>query len=202
MAKLITGLFKARSSAMLAIEDLMRHNVPQEDISVQMTDTATGREFFTQVASKAPEYGCTGTVIGGIIGGVLAACVALGYINDGGLGLSGVNVIIATLAGIGAGMLVGLLIGALIGSSVPEYESNMGTVGGKHSGYLVGIYCHPRRQFEVRKLLEAAGGGFIRSRVVRDEPLRVYGNREYATTAAGPVDPNSAPSADDGTNRL
>lgn len=183
MAKLITGLFKARSSAMLAIEDLMRHNVPQEDISVQMTDTASGREFFTEVSSKAPEYGVAGTIVGGIIGGLLAALVALGYIQDGGLGLAGLNVVIATLCGLGAGMLIGLLIGMMIGASVPEYESNFYPVGGKHHGYLVGVYCHPRREFEVRKLLEAAGGGTIRVRAVRDTPVTVYGNREYAGAA-------------------
>jgi hypothetical protein len=63
MAKLITGIFKSRSSAMLAVEDLMRHGIPQEDISIQMTDTSNGREFFTDCSTKAPEYGVLGTVI-------------------------------------------------------------------------------------------------------------------------------------------
>lgn len=187
MAKLVTGLFKARSSAMLAIEDLMRHNVPQEDMSVLMTDSANGREFFTDMASKAPEYGVAGTIIGGIIGGVLAALVALGYIQDAGIGLAGMNIVLATLCGVGAGMLVGLLVGMLIGSTIPEFETNFYAVGGKHCGYLVGVYCHPRREFEVRKLLEASGAAYVRTKIIRDEPLRVYGNRpaEYATTTTG-----------------
>jgi hypothetical protein len=169
---------------MLAIEDLMRHNVPQEDISVVMTDTATGREFFPHMSTKSPEYGVAGTITGGIIGGLIAALVALGYISDGGLGLAGVNVVIATLAGIGAGMLIGLLIGMLIGSSVPEYEIDFAAVGDKHhAGYLVGVYAHPRREFEVRKLIEAAGGLQVRAKSVRDQPLKVYGNREYASSA-------------------
>lgn len=195
MARLVTGCFKARSSAMLAIEDLMRHNIPQEDISVQMTDTSSGREFFTEVATKAPEYGVAGTIIGGIIGGILAACVAMGYIADGGIGLAGMNIVLATLCGVGAGMLVGLLIGMMVGSAVPEYETNFHAVGGKHAGILVGVYCHPRRQFEVRRLMEAAGGSHIRSKVVRDQPLRVYGQRpEYATAApAAPADPTVPP---------
>jgi hypothetical protein len=181
MAKLVTGLFKARSSAMLAIEDLMRHNVPQEDISVMMTDTASGREFFTEMASKAPEYGVTGAIIGGIIGGLLASLVTLGYIQDPGLGLAGLNIVLSALCGIGAGMLLGLIIGAIAGAGIPEYETNFYPVGGKHSGFLVGVYCHARREFEVRKLIEAAGGNFVRTKIVRDTPLKVYGqNREYA----------------------
>jgi hypothetical protein len=184
MAKLITGLFRARSSAMLAIEDLMRHAVPQEDISVLMTDTATGREFYTEMASKAPEYGTVGTIIGGILGGLLASLVALNYIQDPGIGLAGLNVIVAALAGIGAGMLVGLIIGLIAGASVPEFESSFYPVNDKRAGYLVGVYAHPRRETEVRRLLEAAGGNYIRGKRVPDTAVKVYGvNREYAPTA-------------------
>lgn len=200
MAKLVTGLFKARSSAMLAFEDLVHHNVPHEDISIQMTESATGREFFTEVSNKAPEYGVAGAVIGGVIGGLVTTLVALGYMSDGGLGLAGLNVVIATLCGIGAGMTLGLLIGLLLGASVPEYETSLHAVGGNHSGYLVGIYCHPRREFEVRKLLEAAGGTHVRSNSTRDQPLKVYGqNREFAvaTPASGSID--TIPPADEST---
>jgi hypothetical protein len=194
MAKLVTGLFKARSSAMLAIEDLMRHNISQEDISVSMTDSASGREFFPEVASKAPEYGVTGTIIGGIIGAVVAALIALGYIVDNGFtGLAGVNLFVATFCGLGVGMLVGLLIGMIAGSAVPEYELVFHPVGSaRHSGYLVGVYTHPLREVEVRRL--------IRVRAMRDTPLRVYGQnqRDYATTApagTAPADREVPPTA-------
>lgn len=187
MAKLITGLFRARSSAMLAIEDLMRHAVPQEDISVLMTDTATGREFYTEMASKAPEYAVVGTIIGGILGGLLASLVALHYIQDPGIGLAGLSIYIAALVGIGAGMLIGLIIGLIAGASVPEFETVFQAVHDKRAGYLVGVYCHPRRELEVRRLIEAAGGNYVRAKRVRDTALSVYGQREYAGAAAGPV---------------
>ena len=178
MAKLVTGLFKTRSSAMLAVEDLMRHGVPQEDISVMMTDTSRGREFFTDLASKAPEGAMVGTIIGGIIGGIFAALISLGYIRDPGIGLVGFNVYVSTLSGIGAGMLIGLIIGALIGSSVPEYELNLHNMDRRHSGILVGVYCHERRLFECRKLLEAAGGADIRTKSMKTEPVRMHTTRE------------------------
>jgi len=173
---------------MLAVEDLLRHNVPQEDISVQLTDTATGREFFTEMATKAPEYGVVGAMLGGILGGVLAAMCALGYIDASMLGLTGLNVVLASLCGIGAGMLLGLIIGMIAGTAIPEYETNFYTVGGKHCGMLVGVYCDARREFEVKRLMEAAGGNAVRARNVKDEPLRVYGNREYVGAVPSDTD--------------
>lgn len=187
MAKLVTGIFKTRSSSMLTVEDLMRHGIPQEDISVQMTDTTNGREFFTDLASKAPEGGVTGTVIGAVLGGLIAALCAMGYLPDPNLGLPGIGVTMATLVGIGAGSIVGLIIGLMVGSAIPEYETNFYAVDKKerHGGLLVGVYCHERREGEVRKLIEAAGGRHLRSRSLATEPIRVHTTREYANVGMG-----------------
>lgn len=180
MAKLVTGLFNTRSSAMLAIEDLMRHGVSQEDISLLLTDTTLGREFFMDVNSKAPEGACMGTIIGGIVGSILAYCVAVGYIADPGLGLYGSNLLVSTLAGCGIGMLFGLLVGALCGAAIPEYEAKLDRIGRK-GGILVGTYIHPKRQYEVRRLLQAAGGHGVRSRNVRDTAIRRDAAKEVYT---------------------
>jgi hypothetical protein len=183
MAKLVTGIFKTRSSAMLAIEDLMRHGIPQEDISVQMTDTNSGREFYTDVSSKAPEGGVMGTLFGALVGAGLAALTALHYIPDySGIGSHGL--LIATLAGLGVGALIGLVIGMIAGSSLPEYETDLFQTDKRHgAGILEGVYCHERREHEVRRLMEAAGGSMLRSKSLRTEPLRVHTTREYAGVA-------------------
>ncbi len=182
MAKLVTGIYKTRSSSMLAVEDLLRHGIPQEDISVQMTDTANGREFFTDLASKAPEYGVTGTVIGAVGGGLLAALCALGYIPDPGLALPAHGVVFSTLAGVGVGAILGLLVGSFAGAGIPEYETNFyATDKRKDGGILVGVYCHEKREGEVRRLLEAAGGAKLQSKSLRTEPILVHTTRDYAT---------------------
>lgn len=186
MAKLITGVFKTRSSSMLAVEDLIRHGIPQEDISVLMTDTSNGREFYTDISSKAPEYGVMGTVIGAIAGGVLAALIALGYINLPGTGLTNIGVLYATLAGVGVGAVLGLLIGALAGLSVPEFETNFYPIDKrKHGGILVGTYCHERRENEVRRLMEASGATSLTAKSLATEPIRLHTtDKDYASAGA------------------
>ena len=186
MAKLVTGIFKNRSSSMLAVEDLLRHGYPQEDISVAMTDGSNGREFFMDMASKAPEGATVGGLLGGAICAALAALVSTGNIADPGLGLAAVSPTISTLAGFGAGSLGGLLLGALFGSSIPEYEANMFSLDHKkHGGILVGVYCHEKRCAEAHKVLDAAGGMHIRNKNVRTESLRYQNMREYTEVGAG-----------------
>jgi hypothetical protein len=186
MAKLITGIFKSRSSAMLAVEDLMRHGIPQEDISIQMTDTSNGREFFTEASSKAPEYGVSGSIIGAVVGGLYGALCALGYLPDYS-GLAALGTLYAVLAGIGAGSMLGLLVGFILGLSVPEFETDFHQVDRRAgAGILVGTYCHERRENEVRRLMEAAGGHQLRAKSLRTEPLRVHTTREYAGIGSAP----------------
>lgn len=193
MAKLVTAIFKTRSSSMLAVEDLMRHGIPQEDISVQMTDTNTGREFFTDLSSKAPEGGITGTIIGLIVGGVIGALLSRGYIPDGGIGMVNIGLLYGVLSGAAVGAIIGLIIGLLSGASVPEYESNFYALDARRGGgILVGVYVHERREGEIRHLLEAAGGTALRSKFVRTEPLRVHTVREYASVG-GPEKPLPPP---------
>lgn len=179
MAKLVTGLFNTRSSAMLAIEDLMRHGFAQEDLSLLNTDTSLGREFFAAVCSKAPEGAVVGTIIGMIIGGVIAAMIQIGYIPDPGLGLVAMSATVASLLGVAVGGMVGLVFGAVIGSSIPEYEVKLFRADKRQGGILLGGYVHPRREGEVRRLLEAAGGQKIRVKNVRDEKLPER-QREFA----------------------
>ena len=167
---------------MLAIEDLMRHGFAQEDLSLLNTDTTLGREFFTDVSTKAPEGGVAGMIIGGIIGGILGALIRMGNIPDPGIGLAGTTLAIAILAGVAALGIIGLIIGALIGSTIPEFEENLYRADKRHGGILVGASAHTRREGEVRRLMEAAGGRAIRSKGVRDEALPER-QREYVPSS-------------------
>jgi hypothetical protein len=182
MAQLVTGLFNNRSSAMLAIEDLMRHGFAQDDISLLMTDTNVGREFFTDVTNKAPEGGVLGTIAGGIIGGIIAAIMNLGHTVDWGTGLVALPANFAVLVGVALGAIAGLIIGAIIGSTIPEFEMNLYGPGKRRGGILVGTYCHRRREVEVRRLMEAAGGHDLRSKTVSDDWLPAR-TPDYATAS-------------------
>ena len=87
----------------------------------------------------------------------------------------------STLAGIGAGSLGRLLIGAIAGSGIPEYEASLVSLDKKKKGgFMLGVYCHPRRAAEARKLLDVAGATHIREKGVPTQAMRYRTAREYS----------------------
>lgn len=162
MATLVTGLFKARSSAERAIEDLVAHGWSRDDISILMSDATQGREFGLAMATKAPEGAATGGTIGGVIGAVAAGLVAAGILVVPGLALVAAGPILATLAGLGAGAAAGGLTGALIGLGFPEHEAKFYNEQIEHGGILVGVYTHDDRAEQSKKILEAAGADKVK----------------------------------------
>ena len=92
MAKLVTGLFKTRSSAENAVESLIHNGYSREDISLLMSDATRGREFALQMASKAPEGAAAGATIGGAIGAIAAGLVVLGVLVVPGLALGYIGI--------------------------------------------------------------------------------------------------------------
>jgi hypothetical protein len=171
MAKLVTGLFNTRSSAMLAVEDLMRHGFAQEDLSLLSTDTNLGRELYTDMHSKAPEGAVIGSILGMLIGGIVAGLMQQGYITDFGWGMLMMHRVPAILDGVAVGSILGLILGALIGVTVPEYEVSLYRADKRHGGILLAVYTHGRRQSEVSRLVEAAGGRKLTVKNVADEAL-------------------------------
>ncbi|HYV07875.1 MAG TPA: hypothetical protein VFB82_25005 [Blastocatellia bacterium] len=157
MAKLVTGLFKTRSSAENAVESLIHNGYSREDISLLMSDATRGREFALQMASKAPEGAAAGATIGGAIGAIAAGLVVLGVLVVPGLALVAAGPIVATLAGLGAGAAAGGVAGALIGLGLPEHEAKFYNEAIEKGGILVGVYTHDDRADVARKTLEAAG---------------------------------------------
>lgn len=162
MAKLVTGLFKARSEAERAVEDLIFHGFTREDISMLMSDATRGREFRLAEATKAPEGAATGAAVGGALGAIAAGLVVLGVVAVPGIGLVAAGPIVATLAGLGAGAAAGGLTGALIGMGLPEHEAKFYNEEIGRGGILLGVYTHDDRASQARKILEAAGAQTVK----------------------------------------
>ena len=162
MAKLITGLFKSRTSAQKAVEDLVNHGYSRDDISLLMSDATRGREFGLEMSTKAPEGMATGATIGGVLGAIAAGLVALGIIVVPGLGLLAAGPIVATLAGLGAGAAAGGLTGALVGLGIPEHEATFYNEHIEKGGILVGVYSHSDTVERAKSILEAAGAEKVR----------------------------------------
>jgi hypothetical protein len=161
MTKLVAGIFKNRSNAMLAVEDLIRHGFPQEDISVLVPDTATGREWFMMPGTKAPELGLAGTIFGGLLG---AVCFGLAAVGNA----PGATPAVEGTVGAGAGLdgTISLLADGLVGLTVPEFESKLSSLDRRQGGLLVGVYTHPNRAKEAAKVFDAAGAKSLHERNV------------------------------------
>lgn len=157
MAKLVTGLFKTRSSAERAVDSLVNDGYPREDISLLMSDATRGREFALQMATKAPEGAATGATVGGALGAIAAGLVVLGVIAIPGLAIVAAGPVVATLAGLGAGAAAGGLAGALIGMGIPEHEAKFYNEAIEKGGILLGVYAHDDRAGQAKKILEASG---------------------------------------------
>jgi len=157
MATLVTGLFKTRTDAERAVENLVDYGYSRDDISLLMSDATRGREFALQMASKAPEGVATGATIGGVLGAIAAGLVALGIIVVPGLALVGAGPIVATLAGLGAGAAAGGVTGGLIGLGIPEHEARFYSEAIEKGGILLGVYTHDDRADQARRIMEAAG---------------------------------------------
>jgi hypothetical protein len=170
MAKLITGIFRNRSSAMLAVEDLIRHGFSQDDVSLLMSETTRGNEFMVDEHSKSPEGLATGAAIGGILGAIALGLTSVGMVAAPGLGVFAVGSWLSVLAGFGAGALGGGLIGGLIGLGIPEHEAELYRGEIEKGGILLGVFSLEKdRSEEASKILEANGAEFVRSENVKAE---------------------------------
>jgi hypothetical protein len=162
MATLVSGLFRARSDAERAVEELVHYGFSRDDISLLMSDATRGREFGLAMATKAPEGATTGATIGGVLGAIAAGLVAVGIIAVPGIGLTAAGPIIATLAGLGAGAAAGGLTGALIGLGMPEHEAKFYNEEIERGGILVGVYTHDDRAGQARKILDSSGAETVK----------------------------------------
>ena len=110
------GVFHDAEQAKHAIDELKNAGYSENEIGFLVRATTTGAEDDT-LSSAA-----TGSVEGGIIGGVLGAAAAL-LIPGFGPAIAG-GILLATIGAAGIGALAGGLLGALVSMGVPEEEAH------------------------------------------------------------------------------
>lgn len=170
MAKLITGIFKNRASAVSTLDDLRRHSFAQDDISLLMAETNRGNEFKVSEHTKSSQGLATGAAIGGVLGAIVLGLTTVSMVAAPGLGLFAVGQWLSLLAGFGAGALSGGLIGSLIGLGMPEHVAELYRGEIEKGGILIGVYSLDNaRADEVVKLFEANGAEHVKSENVKDD---------------------------------
>lgn len=125
-ATLFIHVFHDHNEAEGAYNDILNRNYNKDEINVLMSQETRDRYFGNSVIpdsnlANETEAAGVGSVLGGAIGGIAAAVLAVGSVFTlPGLGIMIAGPIATGLAGAGVGSIVGGLTGALIGSGVSE----------------------------------------------------------------------------------
>jgi hypothetical protein len=174
MARVITALFTTQSKALRAVEDLVAHDYPEQDISLLMSEATQGRHFAMKERTKAPEGMAVGAAILGIIGAILLGMTSVGLIAAPDAGMFAVGQFISVLAGFGSGALIGGLIGGLIGLCMTEHEVQFSATLPKEHGILLGVLSgNKERTDEALKLMQSNGATHIRTENVKPESTKI-----------------------------
>ncbi len=159
------AIFRSRSEAEIAVNELTAAGFSNQDVSVLMADKSGTRDFATEKNTKAPEGTTTGAGVGGTIGGTIGLLAGIGAIAIPGVGpLIAAGPIMATLAGLGVGGAVGGMVGALVGMGIPEYEAKRYEGRVKDGGILVSVHCDSSEEVSRAKdVLKRTGGDDVSS---------------------------------------
>src|SRR2546423_2114168 len=166
MAKVVTGVFKARVAAEAAVVAIIKRGYTRDDISVLMSDATKNKEVGIETRSHGAGGLGYGAAVGGAVGAVLAAIAAVGTnVILPGIGLVVAGPLAAALAGAGAGGAAGGLIGALVGAGIPEHRARVYDASLRAGGILIGVEARNNKDDEADKLeelLEDLGAEHVR----------------------------------------
>ena len=154
----IMGVFRDRSDADAAVDDLQRLGYGINDITVMMNEGTHLRAFGAERGSKGGDGVAVGAAAGGALGAVVAGLTATGSIATiAATGGAATPIVIgplaAALAGLGVGAAGGGILGGLIGLGIPdvrakEYERDL-----NDGGILITVRANHGTEDEVRSAM-------------------------------------------------
>lgn len=163
-SRMMTGMFRDRSSAERAYGTLTGRGYTKDDVSLLMSRDARDRYFpkddpaRTELGSKAAEGAGIGAITGGGLGALLAGLAASG-IAVPGLPIIAMGTLAAALTGAGTGGALGAIVGALIGSGIPEDRAKLYEKGINEGNIVMGVTPRTREDAEYFEREWAACGG-------------------------------------------
>jgi hypothetical protein len=160
--RMLTAIFRDRSSTDMAFDWLLARGYGPEEISVLMSERTRhgyhdhGTEGRIKSNTHAEEGIAEGGVLGTAIGATVGAILALGTtIVVPGLGLVVAGPIVAAFAGGGAGAVAGGAIGGLVGLGIPESNAKAYEEALKKGGVVFGVVPHSSEDAKtIRKYFE------------------------------------------------
>lgn len=165
MAALITGLFDSETAAESAVSQLKNMGYGQNEITIIMKDRGAADNLAHDTGSRSMQGVGTGAAIGGTVGAVLAALLAVGSVAIPGVGLIAAGSLAAALAGAGAGGVAGGLIGWLAGAGIPEDVAPYYERGLQSGGVVVAVAAHPGQEARVQQVLQGGAVAYAGANV-------------------------------------
>jgi uncharacterized membrane protein len=161
----VYAIFKTRSDAEDALQQLRLNGFRPEDISILFPDNVGTKDMGVKNSTKAPEAAVAGGAAGAAAGGVFGWLVGAGSLAIPGVGpLIAAGPIMAALAGLGAGAALGGASGALVGAGIPEYEAQRYEGRVRDGGILVSVHCDNSDWTKrAKEILKHAGGEDVSS---------------------------------------
>jgi hypothetical protein len=152
-SRMMTGLFRDRTTAERAYDAVTHRGYTKDDVSLLMSEEARNRHFpktdtsGTELGSKAAEGAAVGAVTGGGLGALLAGLAAAG-IAVPGLPIIAMGTFAAALTGAATGGGVGAILGALIGHGIPKERAAYYDEGVRSGGIVMGVTPRTREDAE------------------------------------------------------
>lgn len=116
MENLVYGVFDSRERAIAAVEDLMRHGMPPDVMSVTMHEEDLYAEDVASPGTETRRFAITGGLVTGVVSGAFSGTVMTSL----GMGPS-VSITAAVFLGLG-GMVLGAVGAGIVGSTEAKPE--------------------------------------------------------------------------------
>ncbi len=154
----VVATFDNSRKAEAVLDRLLARGIGTDEVTVLVADRARGRHFAIDAKHKFPEGAAVGGLIGAVIGALVAGISAAVGVAIPGLEAITAGIVIASLAGAGAGGLLGWLIGGLAGLGFDQHEAKLVEDEAKDGHIVVGVRADTEAKADVAEQVFEQGG--------------------------------------------
>jgi hypothetical protein len=160
MAKIAFCIVPGHTQAVKVVDELKSAGIPNQNISVLLSDKSSSTGFAKETQTRTPEAGAlAGAKVGGLLGGTLGLLVGIGTLAIPAVGtFIAAGPIMGALRGAAFGVAVGGMSGTLVGLGLTELESKRYETRLKAGNVLVSVHLDaPEQTQRVRDIFPRAG---------------------------------------------